>query len=65
MKIRFAKGFQIIKAGIGSSLVIPKRIIRLLNNPIVKTDWNWVLDAKTLAIWQIITAEKKAVIACI
>ena len=65
MKIRLATGFQIMRARIRSSLAIPSRTMRLLNRPIEKTDWNRVLETNTLAIWQIITAEKKAVIDCI
>ena len=65
LKIWLANGLHMIRARIRSSTAIPNRIARLLNKPIVKTDWNRVLEAKTLAIWQMITAEKKAVIACI
>ena len=65
LKIRLANGLHMIRARIRSSIAIPNRIARLLNKPIVKTDWNRVLEAKTLAIWQMITAEKKAVIACV
>jgi len=38
LKMRFANGFQMMKARINNSLAIPSRSIRLLNKPIVKTD---------------------------
>ena len=65
LKIRLANGFQIIRARIISSTAIPKSTMRLLNSPIVKTDCVRVLEAKTFAIWQIMTAAKKAVTDCI